>query len=224
MKCMILEDEIPAQNILKNFLGKIPDIEIVATFQTAKDASLFFREHTADIVFLDINLPDISGIDFIKTIIHPPKIVITTAYPDYALDSFELATIVDYLVKPFSFDRFLKAIHKVKNQVKYIEKEDNTIFLNVDKTLHKVILDNVLYIESDRNYITFFTESRKFSILDSLKSWKDKLPQGTFLQVHKSYIINRHKINKIAGNEVFISEKRIPIGRTFKQELLKNVL
>lgn len=224
MKCIILEDEIPAQNILKNFLGKIPDIEIVGIFQTAKDASLFFREHTADIVFLDINLPDISGIDFIKTIIHPPKIIITTAYPDYALDSFELSTIVDYLVKPFSFDRFLKAIHKVKNQFKYIEKEDNTIFLNVDKILHKVILDNVLYIESDRNYITFFTETKKFSVIDSLKNWKDKLSKGTFLQIHKSYIINLNKINKISGNEVFISQKRIPIGRTFKQELLKNVL
>lgn len=224
MKCIILEDEIPAQNILKNFLCKIPDIEIVGIFQTAKDASLFFQEHSADIVFLDINLPDISGIDFIKTIIHPPKIVITTAYPDYALDSFELATIVDYLVKPFSFDRFLKSIHKIKSQLKYLEKEDNTIFLNVDKTLHKVVLENVLYIESDRNYITFFTETKKFSVIDSLKNWKDKLPQGFFLQIHKSYIINVNKINKISGNEVFILGKRIPIGRTFKQELLKSVL
>lgn len=223
MKCILIEDEIPAQNILKNYLGKIPDITLVATFQTAKEASLFFQENSVDIVFLDINLPDISGIDFIKTILHPPKIIMTTAYPDYALDSFELATIVDYLVKPFSFDRFLKAIHKIKNQVKYIAKEENTIFLNVDKTLHKVLLADVLYIESDRNYITFITATRKLSVLDSLKNWKDKLVQSSFLQIHKSYIINLKKLEKISGNEVYILNKRIPVGRVYKKELLAKI-
>jgi DNA-binding LytR/AlgR family response regulator len=223
MRCIILEDEIPAQNILKNFLAKVPDMQIVGVFQTAKAASLFFQDNTADVIFLDINLPDISGIDFIKTIIKPPKIIITTAYPDYALDSFELATIVDYLVKPFSFDRFLKAVLKIKNQVKYIEKDDNTIFLNVDKTLHKVILEDILYIESDRNYITFFTEKKKFSIIDSLKMWKDKLDQDSFLQIHKSYLINLKKIEKISGNEVFILNKRLPIGRVYKKDLLNKI-
>ena len=147
----------------------------------------------------------------------------TTAYPDYALDSFELATIVDYLVKPFSFDRFLKAIHKIKNQHKYIEKEENTIFLNVDKTLHKVLLSDVLYIESDRNYITFITATKKLSVIDSLKNWKDKLAKKSFLQIHKSYIINLKKLEKISGNEVYILNKRIPVGRVYKKELLDKI-
>ena len=224
IRCVVLEDEIPAQNILKNYLGKIPDLEISATFQTAKEASLYFQDNSTDIVFLDINLPDISGIDFIKTIVNPPKIIMTTAYPDFALDSFELPTIVDYLVKPFSFDRFLKAIHKVKKQIQFIEKEENTIFLNVDKTLHKVCLEDVLYIESDRNYITFITNKKKYLVIDALKNWNQKLEKHSFLQIHKSFIINTKKIDKIAGNEVFISEKRIPIGRTYKPTLMRNIL
>jgi len=223
MKCIILEDEIPAQNILQNYLGKIPNIEVLATFQTAKQASLFFKNHVADIVFLDINLPDISGIDFIKTIINPPKIIMTTAYPDFALDSFELPTIVDYLVKPFSFDRFLKSIHKIKSQIQYIEREENTIFLNVDKTLHKVCLEDVLYIESDRNYITFITATKKYLVIDALKNWSQKLEQHSFLQVHKSFIINTKKIDKISGNEVFISKNSIPVGRTFKSILMNMI-
>ena len=117
MKCIIIEDELPAQAILKKYIGKIPDTEIVHAFQTAIQANEFLKNNTVDVIFLDINLPDISGLDFIKTVKNPPKIVITTAYPDYAVNSFELETIVDYLVKPFSFDRFLKAISKVESQL-----------------------------------------------------------------------------------------------------------
>jgi len=223
MKCIFIEDEIPAQVVLKSYLKKVPDLELVGTFQTAKQAHEFFKMGSADIVFLDINLPDIFGIDFIKTVAHPPKIIITTAYPDYALDSFELDTIVDYLVKPFSFDRFLKAIHKIQNQHSVKNKGDS-IYLNVDKTLHRILVNDILYIESDRNYITVFTKNQKFSTIDTLKTWKEKLEKTTFLQVHKSYIINLKKIDKISGNEVFIDKKRIPIGRTYKQVFLNKVL
>lgn len=221
MKCILIEDELPAQNIIKNFIQKIPDVEVLATFQTALEANKFFKTQVADVVFLDINLPDISGIDFIKTVKNPPKIIMTTAYPDYAVDSFELDTIVDYLVKPFSFDRFLKAIKKVENQFSNsTSQEKKSIFLNVDKTLHKVFLEDILYIESDRNYITFVTENKKLVLIDALKNWKEQLPNQQFLQVHKSFIVNIKKVEKLAGNEVFIGEKRIPIGRTYKQELL----
>lgn len=224
MKCIIIEDEIPAQNIIKSFVQRIPDVEVLATFQTALKANEFFKTQSTDVVFLDINLPDISGIDFIKTVKNPPKIVMTTAYPDYAVDSFELDTIVDYLVKPFSFDRLLKAIKKVESQVsKSSPQEKKSIFLNVDKTLHKIFLEDISYIESDRNYITFATEHKKLVLIDALKNWKEQLPNQQFLQVHKSFIINIKKVEKLAGNEVFIGEKRIPIGRTYKQALLKQL-
>ncbi len=226
MNCIIIEDEIPAQRVLKNFIGKIPNLNLVDTFKAAIEANSFLNTNTVDVVFLDINLPDISGLDFIKTIKKPPAIIMTTAYPDYAANSFELDTIVDYLVKPFSFDRFLKAINKAKDRIEMPkssneEKEVETIFLNVDKTLHKLTLNTILYIESDRNYITVVTETQKLSYIDSLKNWTTKLPENQFIQVHKSFIINRKFIDKISGNTLFIKENKIPIGRTYKQELLK---
>lgn len=222
MTCAIIEDEIPAQSILKSFLGKVPDIKLLGAFQTANEANRFLNENRVDFIFLDINLPDIQGIDFIKTLKKPPNIIITTAYPDYALDSFELDTIVDYLVKPFSYDRFLKSIQKLKriNQKMDYDMGDS-VFLNIDKELHKIQFDEILYIESDRNYITFFTLQKKFVLIDTLKSWVSKLPDY-LLQVHKSYIINLNHIEKISGNTLYIHNIKIPIGRTFKLNLFKN--
>lgn len=224
MKCVIIEDEIPAQSILKNFIAKIPSLELVKTFKAAIEANSFLNAESVDVVFLDINLPDMSGLDFIKTIKNPPAIIMTTAYSEYAVNSFELDTIVDYLVKPFSFERFLKAINKAKERkgVPEIITEDNgeTIFLNVDKTLHKIVLSDILYIESERNYITVVTEKQRLSYIDSLKSWNAKLPASQFIQVHKSFIINRKFVDKISGNTIFVNGNKIPIGRTFKQELL----
>lgn len=221
MKCIIIEDELPAQVILKKYLSKIPDTELLNTFQTAMKANEFFKENTADVVFLDINLPDISGLDFIKTVKNPPKIVITTAYPDYAVRSFELDTIVDYLVKPFSFDRFLKAISKVESQLlkpKVSEKE--AIYLNIDKTIHKVYVEDILYLESDRNYIHFVTTTKKLTIIDSLKNWKETLNPNQFVQIHKSYIINLEKVEKYTGTTAYIEGEKIPVGRTYKNNLL----
>ena len=227
MKCIIIEDEIPAQKVIKNFLNKLPDIEVLATFNAAIEANSFLKNEIVDLVFLDINLPDISGIDFIKTVKNPPAIIMTTAYPDYAVSSFELDTIVDYLVKPFSFDRFLKAINKAKDRLQRPKKESDNqseiLFLNVDKTLHKIILNEILYIESDRNYITVVTTKQKLSYIDSLKNWKEKLPENQFIQTHKSYIINRKFVDKISGNEIYVNSNRLPIGRTYKQELLKKL-
>lgn len=228
MTCIIIEDEIPAQNILKNYLAKLPSVTIKGIFKAAIEANAFLRTETVDLVFLDINLPDISGIDFIKTIKNPPAIIMTTAYPDYAVSSFELDTIVDYLVKPFSFDRFLKAINKAKDRLQQSNNKAQTpnaeiLFLNVDKTLHKIILNDILYLESDRNYITVVTKTQKLSYIDSLKNWIEKLPETQFIQIHKSYIINSKCVDKISGNELYIEKNRLPIGRTYKQELLKRL-
>ncbi len=227
MTCIIIEDEIPAQSILKRYIDKIPDLNLLGTFKAAIEANSFLNNTQIDIVFLDINLPGISGIDFIKTIKYPPNIIITTAYPDYAVSSFELETIIDYLVKPFSFDRFLKAINKLKNQNQNLESglESNqeTMFLNVDKTMHKIVLNDILYIESNRNYITVTTTSQKLSYIESLKNWREKLAENNFIQVHKSFIINSRFVSKLSGNEIYINNTRIPIGRTYKQLLLKKL-
>lgn len=227
MTYIIIEDEIPAQNILKNFIEKLPEAELKGVFKAAIEANMFLKTQTVDVVFLDINLPDISGLDFIKTIKNPPAIIITTAYPDYAVSSFELDTIVDYLVKPFSFDRFIKAVNKAKDRLQILETTSKTnketIFLNVDKTLHKIILSEIVYIESDRNYITVVTKNKKLSYIDSLKNWALKLPKNQFIQVHKSYIINSIFVDKISGNNVYVIANKIPIGRTYKQTLLSEL-
>lgn len=228
MTCIIIEDEIPAQKILKNYLSKLPNVELIGAFNAAIEANAFLNSNTVDLVFLDINLPDISGIDFIKTIKNPPAIIMTTAYPDYAVSSFELDTIVDYLVKPFSFDRFLKAINKTKNRVEKlvsssVENNNETLFLNVDKTLHKIVINDILHLESDRNYITIVTKNKKLSFIDSLKNWNEKLSEEHFIQVHKSFIINRKYVDKISGNEIYVQGNRIPIGRTYKQALLSKL-
>lgn len=227
MTCIIVEDELPAQNLLKNYLSKIPEMQLLATFQSAMDANNYFKSNTVDLVFLDVNLPDISGLDFIKTVKNAPAIIMTTAYPEYAVSSFELDTIVDYLVKPFGFDRFLKAVNKAEDRL--IKKDvvnqtvEDSIFLNVDKTLHKIILNDLLFLESDRNYITIVTQTQKLSFIDSLKNWNQKLPDLEFVQIHKSYIINAKYVTKISGNEVYINTHRLPIGRTYKADLLKKL-
>ena len=232
MNCIIIEDEIPAQNILKNYIGKIPNLNLVDTFKAAIEANSFLNTNKVDIVLLDINLPDISGIDFIKTIKNPPAIIMTTAYPEHAVSSFELDTIIDYLVKPFSFDRFLKAINKVKLKIDSIEdasdndrnnNQSETIFINVDKTLHKIVLNDIIFIESDRNYITVVTKHQKLSYIDSLKNWAAKLADSQFVQVHKSFIINSKYVDKISGNQVYVQGHRIPIGRTYKHVFLRKM-
>jgi len=229
MTCIIIEDEIPAQKILKTYLEKLPNVELKGVFKAAIEANSFLNSSSVDLIFLDINLPDLSGLDFIKTVSDPPSIIVTTAYPDYAVESFELDTIVDYLVKPIPFERFLKAVNKARrvNQADQptsnVEAHQTPIFLNVDKTLHKIILENILYIESDRNYITLVTDSKRLTYIESLKSWKEKLDSDQFIQVHKSFIINRKRVDKIVGNVLHIAEQRIPIGRTYKQALLQKL-
>lgn len=225
MKCIILEDEIPAQNVLKHFIEKIPNLDLLETFQTAVNANTFLKNTEVDLVFLDINLPDISGLQFMHLFKNPPAIIITTAYPEHALESFELPTIVDYLVKPFSFDRFFKAIKKIENQFQNRNEslDERSMFLNVDKTLHKLIINDIILVESDRNYITVITTSQKLSFIDSLKNWNDKLPNDRFIQVHKSFIINTQFVNKISGNLLYLSDKKIPIGRTYRQNLLEKL-
>lgn len=225
MNCIIIEDELPAQIVLKSYIRKVPDINLLETFQTALSANSYLKENTVDIIFLDINLPDISGLDFIKTVKKPPKIIITTAYPDYAVSSFELETIVDYLVKPFSFDRFLKAIIKAEKRLNRKEEaiEREVVLLNIDKTIHKIFLEDILYIESDRNYLTFFTENKKLTIIDSLKKWEESLSKKGFMQIHKSYIVNSKKVEKFTGSYVIIYNHKLPIGRTYKVKTKANL-
>ncbi len=231
MKCAIIEDELPAQRIVQNYISKLPDLELIGSFQSALEANSFLQENDIDVVFLDINLPDISGIHYIKTLSDPPCIIMTTAYHEHAVESFELDTICDYLVKPFSFERFFKAINKVRKnkrieKIAPLQRKDHSdiLFINIDKTLRRICIPDILYIESDKNYVTVVTEKEKLCYLDSLKNWMGKLPLASFVQAHKSYIVNCKKIDRISGNLLYMGSKKIPVGRLYKASLLNMIL
>ncbi len=230
MKCIIIEDELSAQRILQNYISQIPSLVLKGSFQSALNANATLQNQNIDIVFLDINLPDISGIQYIKTLSNPPTIIMTTAYHEHAVESFELETICDYLVKPFSLERFLKAVNKAEKQFSRAVAPTNLgsnstehIFVNIDKTLHKINFKDIDYIISEKNYVTVVTTSSKLCYIASLKSWRIKLPIEQFIQVHKSFIVNYSKIEMIRGNQLVINEKKIPIGRTFKASLLQKI-
>lgn len=226
MNCIIIEDELPAQRILQNYISKLPDLVIEGSFQSALNANTLLLNKKIDVVFLDINLPDISGIQYIKTLANPPVIIMTTAYHEHAVESFELETICDYLVKPFSFERFLKAVNKTKKALSKVEtnnrdetKNTEHIFINIDKTLHKINFKDINYIVSDKNYVTVVTTNSRLSYIESLKSWMLKLSDDRFIQVHKSFIVNYNRIEKISGNQLTINGEKIPVGRSFKPSL-----
>ena len=234
MNCIIIEDEIPAQEILISYIKKIPELEMKGVFNSALKANKILKEEQVDILFLDINLPNISGINYLKTLQNPPFVVMTTAYSDYAAESFEFETIVDYLIKPFSFERFLKAINKIENKQSLpsqlvnleaieVTKNEDAVFINVDKTLHKIDLVKIIYVQSDRNYVTVVTENISLSFIDSLKKWNEYLTDDRFLQTHKSFIINLNHIEKVTGNLVYINKQKIPVGRTFKDALFEKI-
>ena len=235
MNCIIIEDEIPAQEILINYISKVPDLKLLGIFNSALKASNILQINTVDLVFLDINLPTISGINYLKTIKNPPKIIITTAYTNYAVESFEYDIIIDYLVKPFGFERFLKSINKVEakqqntvptmqhQSIKEVTKNNESIFINVDKVLHKINVNTILYVQSDRNYVTVVTKALSLSFIDSLKNWVGYLKQDCFIQIHRSFIININYIEKLTGNLAYINQQKIPVGKIYKVELFKKI-
>ena len=235
MNCIIIEDEIPAQEIMVSYIEKVAELNLVGIFNSSLKANSILQTKTIDIIFLDINLPAISGINFLKTLKNPPLVIMTTAHTEYAVESFEYDEIIDYLVKPFNFERFLKAINKIESRqldklpilhyqsVNEIKKEDKYIFINVDKTLHKISLDDVKYVQSDRNYVTVVTKDLCLSFIDSLKNWNTYLNQSNFLQIHRSFIINLNFIEKLTGNVVYIEKEKLPIGTTFRNDLLKKI-
>ncbi|MFK8057413.1 MAG: LytR/AlgR family response regulator transcription factor [Saprospiraceae bacterium] len=235
MKCIIIEDEVPAQEILIRYIEKVVDLELMGVYNSALKANTILHAESIDIIFLDINLPNISGINYIKTLKNPPWIIMTTAYTNYAVESFELDSIVDYLVKPFSFERFLKAINKLESRqrnvagkqefksVEVISKDVDFIFINVDKILHKIDLNNIMYIESDRNYVTIVTDKVKLPIIDSLRRWSDYLNQDNFIRIHRSFIVNINYIEKVTATLVYINKQKMPVGKTYKEALFERV-
>ncbi|NUQ26016.1 MAG: response regulator transcription factor [Saprospiraceae bacterium] len=227
MHCIIIEDQPPAQRILKKYIEDIGTLHLKATFADAIQALDYLKTEEVDLIFLDIHLPKISGLDFLKTVANPPHIILTTAFPDYALESYEF-NVVDYLLKPFSFQRFVKAVAKVPVKITpapmqaTAENPRREIFLKSGYEHIKITVDDILYLKSDTDYTELFLADKKHLSSEPLRYWEEMLDPRQFVRVHKSYIVNTAKIEKLSGNQLFLTDgKVIPVGRAYKEEFLR---
>jgi len=226
--CIIIEDEPLAQNVLKKYIEEHPSLTLVSVCNDALETQEVLTRENIDLLFLDINLPKLSGINFIKTLLHPPLIIFTTAYPEYAVEGFEINAI-DYLVKPFSFERFLKAVNRALEKLTSSATQNSTgneppfIFLKADKKIHRVELDSIHYIEAVGDYMKVVTDSGQLIINETMKNLQEELPGRSFMRVHKSFIISRNKIKFIEGNYVQVANKSVPIGATYRNDVLASI-
>lgn len=228
LRCLIIEDEPPAREIMKTYIHDCPVLELVAECGDAFRASEIMQSEKIDLLFLDINLPRLSGINFLKTLNQSPLVIFTTAYPEYAVEGFE-SDAVDYLVKPFAFDRFLKAVNKAMEKMVIRRQEplritpdkQAFILLRSDKKVYRVSFADILYIESIGDYLKVFLENKHLIIHETISGLSEQLPVNDFIRIHKSFIVAVNRINYIEGNQVKLADKFIPIGRNYRDELLK---
>ena len=224
IKCIIIEDEPLAVKILSDYISQVPFLEIAGKFKDAILAIDFLRTNTIDLIFLDIHLPKLKGMAFLKTLIDPPAVIVTTAYHQYAVEGFEL-NVTDYLLKPFEFERFLAAVNKVRAAKKEIQTESENrekkdfIFLRVKKKKVKILFPEIFYIESQREYIKIVTAKKVYISKMTTKEIESILPPDSFKRIHRSYIISTDKIESYNTETVEVNGVSIPIGRDYKNVL-----
>lgn len=226
LKCIIVEDEPLAAKILSDYISQVPFLDLNGTFKDAILATEYLRENTIDLIFLDIHLPKLKGMAFLKTLIDPPAVIITTAYHQYAVEGFEL-NVTDYLLKPFEFERFLVAVNKVK--AAQTEKQRSTeseikdhLFLNVQKKKVKILFAEIVYIESQREYIKIVTTKREYISKMSTHEIESLLPSNLFKRIHRSFIVSVSKIESYTAEAVELNGVSIPIGRGYR-DIIENL-
>ncbi|MBD1259287.1 response regulator transcription factor [Maribacter polysiphoniae] len=231
LKVIIVDDEPLAINVIKNYIGQVKELELVETFSNAVDASTFLQSHEVDIIFLDINMPILDGLEFLKTLHEAPLIVITTAHEEFALESFELE-VIDYLVKPIPFPRFLKSVNRIlKLKQAHGPTERNnanehpSIFVKVDKKkLQKIYLDEIVVVESLKDYIRIKTTTGKYIVHKTLSSFTEELPADQFIRIHRSFTISIDKVQVVEGNSLEIDNTRYTIGRSYLNDVKAKIL
>src|SRR5436190_6053597 len=226
IKCIIVDDEPMARDVIRRYVQKISTLKLVGEFGNAIDATIFLQEQSVDMIFLDIKMPQLSGTEFVRSLRNVPKIIFTTAHKEYAHEGFEL-DVIDYLLKPIRFDRFLRAVNKAFPQklqevevITSVAPEENKqatsfIYLRVDRKMIKVLLDNILYIESDKDYVKVFTEKGFIITRQTIASVEAMLSENQFIRVHRSYIISLNKLKSYTAETVEIGNKEIPIGKLY---------
>lgn len=230
-KCVIIDDEPLAIELIKDHISKFSDLEIVGTASNAIEGFELLKAQQVDLIFLDIQMPMLTGIEFLKSLSDSPKVIFTTAYREYALESYELE-VVDYLLKPISFDRFFKAINKyfktTESKSAAIpagpgpEEDSGYIYVNMNKKHYKVLFADILYAESIKDYVRIHTAHAKIVTKDKISDFANKLPPH-FLRTHRSYIVNTQKITAFTNQDIEIGDLEIPIGISYKQNVLKEL-
>lgn len=227
LRCIIVDDEPVARKILQEFTEQVPYLELAGKFENALKAEAFLQSNRVDIMFLDIEMPKLTGLQYLKASQVQPLVILTTAFPQYALEGYEL-DIIDYLLKPFAFSRFLKAVQKAKDfvEMKNAVLPANTasyIFVRSEKRIEKIELADILYIESLGNYVTICTEHKKIIAYLTLKSIENQLPPAEFIKIHQSFIVSLSRINAIDGNQVILKTKELPISRNYRDNVMQVV-
>jgi DNA-binding LytR/AlgR family response regulator len=230
LNCLIIDDEPIARKIIEEYISDIDFLNLAGKAENPLKAASLLNETQVDIIFLDINMPRLNGVEFLKSSINLPAVIMTTAYPEYAVEGFAL-DVLDYLVKPISFERFLKACNKAKNyfdlKTKANERGKNKVehfFIKYDNSIEKIFYDDLLYVEGLLNYVVLHTVSGKMMVYMTIKSMLEQLPDELFIKVHKSYIVNLARIKSIEGNIIKIGNANIAISQNLKDEVLKKIL
>ena len=226
IKYIIIDDETASHDIIKDYAGSLAYLSYQRSCYNAFEAIEYVNKNAVDLIFLDINMPKLSGLDFLRTLSNPPRVIITTAYKDYALEGYEL-NVDDYLLKPFSFPRFVKAVNKVFETISNkpgassnIEVDDDSkIFVKEDKKYFQIHLDEILYIEAYGNYVKINMQERTIVSHQTLTSLSHSLPENKFIRTHKSFIVSKNKIESIEGNRIKIQTQIIPIGKMYKHNV-----
>jgi len=236
MKCIIVDDEPLGIEILESYVKRMPDMDLIGKCNNALEASEFLKNHKVDLMFLDIQMPEITGLEFMRSIANPPLVVFCTAYPDFAVEGFELNAI-DYLLKPVGFDRFSKTIERAReyismkknDTVEAPDLENDHIFIKSNQKQVKLSYDQIMYVEAFADYVKLYTPEKRYITLQTMKNMEQKLPKEKFIRVHRSFIVGIKYINTFNSSELEIGSVKIPVGKNYKDEFLlklrsKNIL
>jgi DNA-binding LytR/AlgR family response regulator len=220
ISCMVVEDEPVSQEILKRYIDDYGSLELLAVCNNAIEASHQISKLGPELLFLDITMPRLSGLDFYKTLRNPPPVIFTTAYPEYAVTGFEV-NAVDYLLKPFTFERFIKAMNKVRELfITSAKRDDNFITVQADKKIYKVQLDDIIFVEAMGDYVKVKLSDKVLIVHDTLQRFLDQLPRVEFCRVHKSYAVALNKVEYMEGNMIVVKGVKIPVGQTYRNDLM----
>ena len=232
--CLIVDDERPALKLLKAYIDKLPYLQLATSCENALEAIAALQQYTVDILFLDIQMPDLTGLDLLKILKNKPQVILTTAYREYAVEGFEL-DVTDYLVKPFSFERFVQGTQKAIERIQLkqepsihsvsssIPSNDDHFFVRTNYKMEKVAFKNIRFIKSMREYIAIHTASQRFVVNQTMNKMEKELPASQFMRVHRSYIVSLSHIQKIEGNQIVMTEEKIPVGASYRKAFFDKI-